>query len=459
MLEKLFGQREKLQDDLGYCKLLEAQYNGANCTKMYFTIDPPRKYEFLKQVKHRNILPVYRVTAHSIFTKPVEPFAKVFDPALREYNKYVLMKLKETLDYIHGELKLEHLGLSMNALFVDRNGNVLLGNFASCRRFVNAQDDDFLLNNLSKKLLGRDIDDVSEETGLFRRLEDRNNFLDLPLAKKQEFIEDILAHKEQLMERIIHNLARLFLVDIAKVPDANYKTFVVCAIFKLNEGQITSLSKELFSILDTPIRMYLLRNADLGSEINHCVTEICQGLRVRARHLRLETVTFIFKNCGHFNGKAFNHILDTMAKETKDGETADLICLELINTERRDAHEAIYRLLYEFNRVVSSKTIYYRCLDKYFVYFDKPKISTKLLPMLCAQLTDPNGQDECFRLVERILSYLKGHKSEIASAGWSIPSIKGLLKGKQATSEEKMQERIRHIYLEEEDWEDQSGNE
>lgn len=171
MLNKLFAPKEVLKHNLGYCKLYDTRYNHMQCTKMYLTTDSPSRYEFLRSVAHYNILPVYKITQHSIYTKHVVPFSTVYDRQHRKYNEYVIAKLREALDYLHEELKIEHGNIVMDALFVDNYGNVLIGKFDRTAEFKSVQDDEFLQNALSQTMLGRDLAEVGSGDPIFRTLE------------------------------------------------------------------------------------------------------------------------------------------------------------------------------------------------------------------------------------------------------------------------------------------------
>ena len=202
---------------------------------MYFTVDSPAKYELLREKKHYNILPIYKITQHSIFTKLIEPFATVFDRKKTRYNQYVILKLKEALAFIHEELKLEHNNIVMSGLFVDSNGNILIGKFDRCNEFRNSNDDDYLLNKLSKEMLGKDLNEVSEETnGLFTNLERKETFEGFTLEEKKAFILKVIDNKDQFIDCIKKNIIILFLESITKINEEEYKIFVLESLIKFD---------------------------------------------------------------------------------------------------------------------------------------------------------------------------------------------------------------------------------
>lgn len=464
MLNLLFGRRETLQYNLGYCRLYETRYNGLPSTKIYLISHSPQKYEFLKDVRHPNILPVYRVTAHSIFTRPVEPFKTLFDPAKQQYNSYLLRSIRGAVAYLHDELRMEHLGITMDGLFIDGDGNILLGKFDRCCKLRSAKDDEYLLNELSKEMVGREIDwsaDQSPDDSVFGLLEDRGLFGSLSLERKREFIARILENREEFIERIRRSIIMLWLENITKISDEKYKLFVMESIFSFDSALALSLSKELFSILDTPIRLYLLRHLRPAGPLDACVQEACLGLKVKTRSLRTETISFLFRHEKFFSTKSFAQILSSIRSDIHDPDSANLVCLELLRL-RRPLPEALaqplYPLLVHLLHVCSCKSSCYKCIELYFTGFDMAKVSSELLPMLCSRLAEQESQDSCFRIVEKILSFLKQHKGEMATSSWPVKTIRGIFTGgkKPPTPEETVAARLSELSRADEpdDWAD-----
>lgn len=456
MLNKLFTSKEILRHDMGYCRLYETKYNGVRCTKMYFTVDSPSKYEFLRTTTHYNILPVYKITQHSIFTKLVVPFSAVFDKHRVKYNEYVIAKLRETLNFIHDELQLEHCNIVMSALFVDVHGNILIGKFDRCTEFRSAEDDEYLLNELCLSILEKDLSEVGDGDILFRTLEKKENFEKFTIDQKREFVYHMIENKDEFMECVMRNIIGLLLEDISKSNSEEYKIFILDSLIKLDNDLLITFSKDLFSILDSSIRLYLLKNLSGLGGLNECVGEICLGLRVKDRALRLETINFIFRNSSKFSTKAFSWILETMQEDVTDAESIAVVCYALLDMERVDVYRPVYKFLLRFLILDKEKMLLYQCTERFFPHFDKYKISTELLPLLCSKLSVVEAQDTCFHLVEKILSFLKEYKSEIRSKEWSFRNLKGIFVTKKVQDEAAISERIMRLSKEdkEDEWEE-----
>lgn len=445
MLANLFTTKKVLSHDLGYCKLFDTTYNGKDCTKMYFTINLPTKYERLRSVSQPNILPVYKITAHSIFTKRVAPFSAVYDRKQTKYNEYVLARLRDAITFIHEELRLEHCNLVMDALFIDNYGNVLIGKFDDCVEYKSSADDDFLLNELANTMLGRDIATVGEGDVLFRTLEDKDAFQKLTVEEKKTFVMRIVDNKEPLLDRIYRNLVVLLLDDISGASSPEYKVFVLDALMALNKDILLSFTTHLFSILDSSIRIYLLQNLPEVDSLGECVPQLCLGLRVKDKRLKHETIAFLFRNEGKFSSKAFAQVLKAVQEDVVDSESIALACSFLSQLERSDVDKPIYKLVLALLVLGKARAQVYQCIDKFFPRFDKYKISTELLPPLCANLTEPDAQDFCFTLVEKILSFLKSNKADIRSKDWTLKSIKSMFVTKKQSADTDVNTRMMQL--------------
>ncbi|KAI5168429.1 hypothetical protein PAEPH01_0121 [Pancytospora epiphaga] len=452
MLNKLFASKEVLKHNLGYCKLYDTKYNHIVCTKMHFTTDQPAKYEFLRSIAHYNILPVYKITQHSIYTKHVVPFSEVYSKEHVKYNEYVVAKLRETIKYLNDDLKIEHRNIVMDALFVDNYGNVLIGKFDRTAEYKDGNEDKHLLNELSKTILGVELDEVGDGDFIFRTLEDREAFFKAEVEKKRNFIENVLESKDEILQRIINTIIHLLIDDISRSENEEYKIFVLDSLRKLDGELLTLFSKNLFSILDSPVRMYLLQqNSGLGN-LNECVDEICLGLRVKEKTMKIATIDFIFKNEYIFNTVSFSSILRSMHEYIVDTESVSAICVRMVHLKRSDVYKPIYKLLTHFILLGKVRVLVFKCTEAFFSEFDKYKVSTELLPLLCSHLADPDSQDACFSLVEKILLFLKENRNELRAREWSIKNITGIFGSKKEKAYEP--EIIRMSKKNEDSWEE-----
>lgn len=531
MLSKLFASREVLEYDLEYCKLYKTKYNGMKSTKIYFVYDPVSKYEMIKGISHPNIVSIYRITKHSIFTKPLEPFSVVFDKKKRKYLKYVLWRLKSTIDFIHEKLNIKDLHLTMNSLFVDSFGNVVIGNFnkftkigeKSClndkmnkfdlkenldsksirdnqemyeqsierkedynsdNKFTRInkelygkitdgkkdhsgkilneklnfkndhcnqiENDYFYLNELSKQFLDVEFNEISEDDDLFGFLEDPEQMYEnLSVDEKKELLRRILKNKDEYITQIKENICRMMInnVMIKKNNNNEFNLEVIKFLFEFERDLMDKYSKELFMIIDTPIRFYLLKHMKKTKSLNECIEEICLGLKVKLYELKAETINFIFNNYLIFTKKSSQKYLEIMKNEINDSESIELICKRLIECKRSDLNKYIFDLLLKFVMVSNKKEAVYLCIEEYFPLFNKQKVSSELLPYLCSKLADQDGQNRCFILVEKIISYLKKYKKEILKRGWSIDNLKGMLiTKKDISNNERIEDQYQNVW-------------
>lgn len=509
MLHHFFTQREVFEHDLGYCKLFKTKHNGLKSTKIYLVNDSPDKYAILLDVKHYNIIPIYRITQHSVFTKHVEPFSIIFDKNKRLYLKYVLFQLKKTIDFIHENLNIKNLNLRLSSLFVDTYGNVLIGNFikyekinknlktknkviadeewdeiehgdaadynnykknksidiaydewneikhgyaVNCNKNIKynsielADEDYYSLNELSKQFLDIEFNEISEEDETFRFLEKKNDYEKLTTGEKKKYLNKLLNNKDQFIRQIKQNVCRLIITSIKKATDEEYKIFALNFLFKFKENLIELYSKEMFSILDTPIRFYLLKNAKGSEVLNDCIEELCLGLKVKLKELKIETINFIFENKNVLNKKSTEFYLEVMKNEVTDSEIMEIICKGLIDLNRNDLIKPIYELLMKFLLTSEKKEYVYLCIEEYFCMFNKQKISSELLPCLCSKLVDQDGQDQCFILVEKIIDFLKKNKNEILKRGWSIDNFKEMFIGRRGYDKNKVDKKYNEVY-------------
>lgn len=444
MIKDIFGSKEILKHDIGYCKLYDTKYGGNNCTKMYFVTESPSKFEFLKNLNYPNILPVYKITNHSIFTKKVVPFLTIFDKTHIKYNEYIVKKLRDTVVHIHDNLKIHHGQLEMDALFIDELGNVLLGKFGRSDQISesNKQNDNFMLNSLSKKMIGKEINQISNNKTLFEELEKKDLFDAMLVEEKKAFLLRVYDEKDNLIDSIKTNIFHQTILDISKSEDKDYKIKALDILNMIDSNKLQSFSKILFGIIDSSVRLYLLKNLKKINSLNDCIAEISLGLRVRDNALKMETLNFIFANEKSFNDKGFSHIIEMSIAGISDSHFTEALCKNLCEIDRTGLEKPVYKLIIELLATNKNKSSLYRVIDKYFVEFDKYKLATELLPALCSKLTDKEDQDKCFISVEKIFSYLKKCRNELNSKEWSLRNILPLRKSDKTDNSTEMKIKI-----------------
>ncbi|KAI5150218.1 hypothetical protein ENBRE01_1361 [Enteropsectra breve] len=430
---KMFRSKEILKQTTGLYRLYDVKYNGTLCTKVYLCAGSPLKYEILKSTTHPNILPVYRITEHSVFTKSVVPFSEVFEREKVRYAEYALCKIKSAVEYLHNELQIQHSNISESTLFIDLNGNVLLGGFEKCEEIKNKEDDLCLLNALSRSLINRVMPEDLQIDEVFQVLENKTLFATKSIHEKMSFIEKLALEKDEYPERVLRNIFKLFIDSLSNSKEAttDYKMCVLNALFKIDKNLVVFYSKSLFALLDSTVRMYLLRNMEELGSIGECIDEIILGLRVKDDALRTETVKFIFANENMFDSKAMGYVLEALQRDIFDTSTVGLVCCNLKLLKRDDIYPGIYRLLIEYLNKGKALNEVYSAIEMYLCAFDKFKISNEMLPLLCKKLGTDEYQDECFAIVEKTLKHLKQHKKEIKNKEWSIKGLKDVFISKK----------------------------
>jgi len=156
----LFSSKEVLINDLGYCKLFDIKYNGKLCTKMYLINTSPAKYDIFRSIKHPNILPIYKITTHSVYTKKLIPLEEIKNDKFKEYNEYLVCKLRDTVTFIHEELNLDCNRITEKGLFVDTNGNLVLGDF---QEYTVNKEKESIINKEKESIIDKEKESIIDK--------------------------------------------------------------------------------------------------------------------------------------------------------------------------------------------------------------------------------------------------------------------------------------------------------
>lgn len=455
MIGNFFGPKEHQTYNLGYCKLFDTKYNSIPCTKLTFKIGSSGKYEILKSLSHPNLLPVFKVSQHSVYTRRIMPLTPFIDTAKKEYNRYVVLKIKDALEYIHSTLRREHRGVSVETVFLDESGKVFLGGLERSTDFESTAIDDEMCNSLSIKIAGTSIAELDTDTEsifdlIFTSLD--LSSIRLPSDKVATFCR-ILQSKEELPFVTIKFIFKIFIEDLRKEGEKEYKIFVLDSLYDLDKDYFSDVRRDMFSVIDSNVRMYLLKKfAHQGCSFDEISEDLSLGLRVKDKTLKKETLAFIFNNSMQFSDKSMGFLIESMQACT-DVESINLICTYLLDLGREDMCKQIYRLILSFLSLGKNTLPVYMCIDRYFVYFDKFKIAKDILPNLCAKLIEKENQEYCFSLVERIINFLKEHKDEMNTKDWSFRNITSMF-GKKMESDS-LEDKVSKICKEElSDWDE-----
>lgn len=442
MLEGLFSTKQEHIYSLSFGKLLHAKHNGVMCSKITLKSANTKNYEILKTNSHPNIIPIFKLSKQSVYTKKIIPFTQAFERDKTEYNKYIISKVKEALIYVHTVLKKEYRALSTDSLVVEKGGQVLLCNFERMRPFESPDTDFEMLTGLSKELIGteeiKSCDDAS--TDIFERIFGLNISASKPEVKTSVF-EDFLRNKEILPSVMRHHIFDLFVTDAAKDSNKQYKTRTFDILHEFDEDYFRICVKQLFSVLDSTIRVYLLdkfMDAELQpGDLQAITADVSLGLQVKDMAVKKRSIDFVFKQ--QFGLESMELLLDAMGTST-DSESIDVVCEYLLNFERDRLIKPIYRLLLVYLISGAKSHLIYNCIDRYFPLFDKIKITKEILPNLCSKLIEKEHQEQCFVLVEKILKFLRSHKDDLQSKESMFKSIKGMFGKKSQTN--KFEERV-----------------
>lgn len=454
---KLFSSKTYQTHSLSFGKLIQTKHNGVLCSKIIPKSGTTVKYEILKEHIHPNIIPVFKTSQHSIYTKKINDFLPSYEKNKVEYNKYVVQKIKEALEFVHTILKKEHRAVKMDSLVLEDTGQVLLCNFDRICDFEDGEIDNEMLDTLSLEMTGKRADEIHGVSDIFNVIfkTDEAFLLNAKIEEKRELFDRILPNKDILPQITVKYLFNVFLKDAHRDQNKEYKAEVVDFLGSLDDKWFYDSVKNLFSILDSTIRNCILvkfMNQKFSTgDLDALASDLSLGLQVKDKTTKKLSIDFVFNH--EFNIDAFNFLLDSMHTCT-DSESMVLICDYLMAGDYSKSAKSLYNLLHKF--LISEKNVLlvYKCIDKYCACFDKVKMTKEMLPILCSKLVDKENQEYCFALVEKILNLLRSHKDEIQGKDWTLKSIKNIFL-KKTDHSNKFEERVSKFSKEEYDeWND-----
>lgn len=455
ILKSLFSSKQEQIYSLSYGKLFYTKYNNISCSKITLKSGNTKSYEVFKTHTHPNILPIIKLSQSSVYTKRIIPFIQEFDKNKTEYNQYVVLKVKEAVNFINSVLKKEHRAIGMESIMLEESGKVLLCNFEKMAPTESYEIDNKMISDLSIYLTGdKNIknEDINEE------FYDKIFKLDLAILKTEEKIkifEEYLLEKLLLPKITVRYFFNIFEKDAIKETDKEYKEKIFESLYNLDEEYFNENLKRYFSILDSNIRLYLLNKfmnkKFTNLELDDITSDLSLGLQVKDKIVKKTTVDFIFQHS--FGNEAMLFLLETMA-ECNDSETMILICNYLLKLDKKGYEKSIYKIILSYLTSNKNTLLVYECIDKYYSEFDKIKITKEVLPNLCSKLIEKETQEYCFILVEKILNFLKGHKDEIQNKDWTLKSLTGMF-SKKSSNSNKFEERVSRFSKEElDEWND-----
>ncbi|KAL6121885.1 hypothetical protein NUSPORA_01142 [Nucleospora cyclopteri] len=465
MLKSFFRSKEELDLVMINCKLLRVNYNNKVCSKVtYFSIintgETGETLKTLKNVldKETFIMPIYRITAHSIFTKRITPYISL-PPVDQEYKEYIVYKINSAVEFL-SKYDFIHSNLTKESIFIDEAGNPVLGNLADIKKqagFCCKKALDALSEDITGKLMGE-----LSLYGIYIQIENfLRDFNKIEFSEKKNFMKILETKSVTIYKQVKSNIFNFILENLNKDGNKTEKLALLDFLRNFDKTLFNKNQVEFFKILDCNVRLYLLTELELIDKLDECASDIALGIIVKEKSLRLETLAFIFKHSNKFSRKSHVLFIETITETVTDGESILYICTQLIdknllecnneapqNTndfKTKEFYRQLYKMLVSFIKTNKCKTVVFTCLEKYYKYFDKYKISSELLPLLCGKLVEKDQQDLCFNLVESIVRFLKENRAELEQKDWAMKRVKDIFKNKEKKREEIYKNKIREI--------------
>ncbi|EQB60289.1 gtpase sar1 related small g protein [Vairimorpha apis BRL 01] len=125
-----------------------------------------------------------------------------------------------------------------------------------------------------------------------------------------------------------------------------------------------------------------------------------------------------------------------MYNTISDKEEIFLVLNYILETNPRFGNkDIVYNICKKYITISGCKNETLKVIKKFYTYFNKYKVSTELLPLICTYLADEKIQSFTFCLIEDILKDLKCHKEKIISKEWSLDSFKDYFYNKNKSNE------------------------
>lgn len=427
-------------------KMYDTTFEDKKATKLVLA-HSTAPYAFLKRIKHDTIMSLYKLNAEkrTVTTQRMLPFEFVLRRETREFNKYILLKIAQALEFLHGSCEIVHGNIVKEALFFREDGGVLLGGFERSRTGRLFDEDAMMFSNLINELLGMNTTPTHfiENNGFCSEL-----FFDLEIAffgyrsftaeQKLAFIAKAGENRHEFIDIHKRRMAWMVLADLNSDVPREFKVAVVDFILDLGVDMEEFLSP-LFSVLDTNVRLHLLRSSKRYTggiqSLDPVVKSLSLGIKCKDKQLRETTIAFVAENMSLISRKQQAEVLDVMYGYVSDDSGVSQVLDFLCRTEPAVDTDVVYRILCKYLLQSRAKLQVLNALDVFYESFDSFKMTTELLPLLCGCLSDKHIQMTAFSLIEKILQHLKRHKAEIVDSEWRLGGIKSLFKPKALQSE------------------------
>ncbi|AFM98912.1 hypothetical protein EHEL_090160 [Encephalitozoon hellem ATCC 50504] len=425
--------------------MYDTTFENKNATKLVFA-QSPEAYSFLKKIKHDTIIGIYKLNVEKkyLVTRRLFPFCSMFRKEAKEFNKYIFLKMAEALMFLHDQCGTIHRNIVKDSLFFSEEGNIVLGGFEKSRKSGTFDEDSMMFSNLLNELVGIDVklEDFVKNRGFCSDI-----FFDLEIAffgyksftaeQKLDFISKTRKSKDEFIDIHKRRIAWMVLGDISTNAQKDFKILGADFILCLDVPNMEEFLSPLFSILDTDVRLYLLRNPEkyIGrvTSLDPIIKSLSLGIKCKDKQLREETIVFVKENVSMISKKQQSEILETMCEYVSDDQGMHSV-LKFLHDVRPifKKTDVVYRILCKYLIQSKSKVQVLHTMEIFYETFDNFKMTAELLPLLCGYLSNRHAQPAVFSLIEKILAHLKEHKTEIIDREWKIGSIKNIFRFKSS---------------------------
>jgi hypothetical protein len=439
----LGAKKESLVHTASTYRLYDTTHNDMRATKIALdsSVAP---YEFLKKIKHDNLIRPIKIDArkNTLLTARLYPFRQLYRREMVEFNKYCLYKIALAVRFLHHQCRTAHNNIGLDSLFMDEDGRIVLGGFEKSRRSSLFDEDLMMLSNLVSEAVGIDMSmhRFIESRGLCTEL-----FFDLEVAffgyrsfsteQKLGLISALDANRSEMIDLYRRRISFMVYGDLSRDVPKDFKLLVVQFIIDFDVRDFGELLVPLFSVLDSCVRLYLLRNSARYicrvSTLDPVADSLSLGLKCKEIEIKEETILFISRNLRLLSSKALQQMVEVMHEYISD-DVGVVLVLDFLTSARptfRDS-DVVYRMLCKYLLQSGCKLEVLGAIEALHPTMDTYRLGTELLPLLCGYLSDARLQPAVFALLEKILWHLKEHRGEMISKEWRLRGLAELFSSK-----------------------------
>lgn len=408
------NKKEELIYETSNYKMYDSILDGKKATKFIYNTDI-KQYENLKKIHHDNLMCPLKINLRNrtIYTIPLLPFEFVYSEVTNEFNEYIFSCLAKTINFLHKKCSLQHNNINSLSLFFSENCKIVLGGFEKSIKTDYFDSDDIQFSNLILKYMK-----INRNIQFFVNSNIKKSFFyeneifyfgfdSYSIEEKNEFIFKIKKNKDQLVEIFKKKTFFLFLKDLKTENNFEYKENILNFIIFLDIKNFDEILPELFYVLDSNVRLYLFSNSkkyiNKIKALDSSLNSILLGLKVKNKKLKKETIIFLQKNIVKISEQNQVYILECMYNTISDKEEIFLVLNYILETNPRFGNkDIVYNICKKYITISGCKNETLKVIKKFYTYFNKYKVSTELLPLICTYLADEKIQSFTFCLIEDI---------------------------------------------------------